>query len=548
MMMAPPQSESDLVHCGLEEKLAPTIDVEGNSPSTSPLPETRKKRGISWFLVVASTLSCIFLYAIDNTITANVIPVIAADFQNTDKLAWLSVGFMIGGVAVVLPFGKLYGLFNIKFLYIASVVLFQGGSALCGGAPNISAFIVGRVIAGAGGNGMYLGVMNILSINTNDIERPMYLGLVGLVFGTGTVVGPLIGGGFAESSATWRWGFYINLCVGALFAPVYLFLIPGFDPRGSQKIRSRFRDFDYLGGILSIAVLACIIMAINFGGPMYDWNSPQIIVLFVLSGVLSLVFGFQQVLCFMTKEEHRMFPVSFLKMKEAVLLFICMAASNAGGFIPIYYIPTYFAFVRGDEPMHSAVRLLPLIIFISVVILVNGALMSKFGYYQPWYVAGSALVIVGGVLFSRVDANTPARDIYGYEVLAGIGTGCYIQAGYAVMQSLIELSMTANAISFMMLAQLLGITFGLSISGAVFVNYALNGLLKAIPNVTHDEIESALLGVRGDILGSLPANIQVASLTVIVEAIKKVYILVYVSGAVGFVTSIFLNRKGKVHA
>lgn len=85
---------------------------------------------------------------------------------------------MIGGVAVVLPFGKLYGLFNIKFLYIASVVLFQGGSALCGGAPNISAFIVGRVIAGAGGNGMYLGVMNILSINTNDIERPMYLGLV----------------------------------------------------------------------------------------------------------------------------------------------------------------------------------------------------------------------------------------------------------------------------------------------------------------------------------------------------------------------------------
>lgn len=73
-----------------------------------------------------------------------------------------------------------------------------------------------------------------------------------------------------------------------------------------------------------------------------------------------------------------------------------------------------------------------------------------------------------------------------------------------------------------MIAQLLGITFGLSISGAVFVNYALNGLLKAIPNVTHDEIESALLGVRGNILGSLPANIQAASLTVIVEAIKKV--------------------------
>ncbi|OJD18667.1 hypothetical protein AJ78_01363 [Emergomyces pasteurianus Ep9510] len=550
-MVAFQEPESHLVQHGLEEKPAVITDPERNSPSPSPSPpspEARKRGGISWFLVVASTLSCIFLYAIDNTITANVIPVIATDFQNTDKLAWLSVGFMIGGVAVVLPFGRLYGLFNIKFLYIASVILFQGGSALCGGAPNINAFIIGRVIAGAGGNGMYLGVMNILSINTNDKERPMYLGLCGLVFGTGTVVGPLIGGGFAESSATWRWGFYINLCVGALFAPVYLFLIPGFDPRGSQKILSRFRDFDYIGGILSVAVLACIIMAINFGGPMYDWDSAQIIVLFVLSGVLTVAFGFQQVFCFMTKEEHRMFPVSFLKMKEAVLLFICMAASNAGGFVPIYYIPTYFAFVRGDEPMDSAVRLLPLIIFISVVILINGALMSKFGYYQPWYVAGSALVLVGGVLFSRVDATTPAREIYGYEVLVGIGTGCYIQAGYAVMQSFTEPAMMAYSISFMMLAQLLGITFGLSISAAVFVNYAINGLIQTIPNVTHDEIESALLGASGNILAQLPAEVREASLAVIVEGIKKVYIPVYVSGAVGLVTSVFLNRKGKASA
>lgn len=73
------------------------------------------------------------------------------------------------------------------------------------------------------------------------------------------------------------------------------------------------------------------------------------------------------------------------------------------------------------------------------------------------------------------------------------------------------------------IAQLLGITFGLSISGAVFVNYAINGLLDTIPNVTHDEIESALLGVSGNILGQLPAEIQAASLAVIVEGIKKVY-------------------------
>ncbi|EEH37138.2 hypothetical protein PAAG_07694 [Paracoccidioides lutzii Pb01] len=531
---------------GLVEKVMVSSDQECNSPS--PPPEARKRKGISWVLVVASTLSCIFLYAIDNTITANVIPVIAEDFQNTDKLAWLSVAFMIGGVAMVLPFGRLYGLFDVKSLYIASVILFQGGSALCGGAPNINAFIVGRVIAGVGGNGMYLGVMNILSVNTNDKERPMYLSLVGLVFGTGTVVGPLIGGGFAESPATWRWGFYINLCVGALFAPVYLFLIPGFDPRGSQKFLERFHEFDYLGGMLSVAALACIIMATNFGGPMYDWDSPQIIVLFVLTAGFALAFGIQQVYCILTEEDHRMFPVSLLKIKEAVRLFICMSAANAAGFIPIYYIPTYFAFIRGDEPMNSAVRLLPIIILISAVIFFNGAMMSKFGYYQPWYVAGGALVLVGGVLFSRIGVNTPIRNIYGYEVLIGVGSGCYIQAGFAVIHSLIEPSMMAYAISFMMLAQLLGITFGLSISGAVFINYTINGLVKTIPNITYNEVEAALLGVSSNFLGRLTPEIQRASLEVIAEGIRKVYILVYVSGAVGLVTAVFLNRKGKVHS
>jgi MFS family permease len=77
----------------------------------------------------------------------------------------------------VLPFGKLYGLFDCKWVYIASAILFNVGSAICGAAPNLEALIVGRVIAGVGGNGMYIGVINILSVTTSDRERPGYLGL-----------------------------------------------------------------------------------------------------------------------------------------------------------------------------------------------------------------------------------------------------------------------------------------------------------------------------------------------------------------------------------
>ena len=86
--------------------------------------------------------------------------------------------FVIGGVAVIMPFGKLYGLLNSKWLYISSVALFLAASALCGAAPNIEAEIVGRVFAGAGGIGLYIGTLTLLSVNTSENERPKYLSLV----------------------------------------------------------------------------------------------------------------------------------------------------------------------------------------------------------------------------------------------------------------------------------------------------------------------------------------------------------------------------------
>ncbi len=67
------------------------------------------------------------------------------------------------------------------------------GSAICGAAPTINALIVGRAICGVGGAGMYVGVMTLLSVTTTPQERPMYIGLTGVTWGLGTVLGPIVG-------------------------------------------------------------------------------------------------------------------------------------------------------------------------------------------------------------------------------------------------------------------------------------------------------------------------------------------------------------------
>ncbi|KAK2759174.1 hypothetical protein FQN54_003274 [Arachnomyces sp. PD_36] len=518
--------------------------ASGNAEEVDTNASPREIHGLLWFLVVIAILSSIFLYSLDNTIVADISPAVVNRFGDTVKLPWLSVGFLLGGAAVVLPFGKLYGLFDAKWLYIASSLLFNIGSALCGAAPNMNALIIGRVLAGMGGNGMYLGVMTLLSVNTSDRERPGYLSFVGLVWGVGTVLGPVVGGAFVESPATWRWAFYINLCVSGLFAPVYLFYIPSFKPRAGNRIIKLVREFDTVGMILSVGAIITIIMAINFGGTLYRWNSGQTIALFVVSVVLFIIFGIQQETTLFTNTSDRIFPAHFLRNVNAVLLYICASAVNTAGFIPIYYVPLYFQFTRGDDAIRAAVRLLPLIFVLSAAILANGHLMSRFSYFQPWYIFGSILTLIGGVLLSRIEPDTSEAKIYGFEILVGIGTGCFIQAGYAVIQAVVPPAEMAYAISFMMLAQLGGIAFGLAIAGAVFINKAIAGLAVLLPDVSRSELQLAISGTSGEYFSSLSGEIRSQSIDIIVGALRAVFIPVYVAAALSLVLSVcFTQRK-----
>jgi MFS family permease len=194
------------------------------------------------------------------------------------------------------------------------------------------------------------------------------------VWGIGIILGPVVGGAFVESRATWRWAFYINLCVAALFAPIYLWGIPSWKPRKGERTVNLIREFDIIGSILVVGAIITGIMAIQFGGTLYAWNSGTTIALFVLSGVLFIIFGLQQTYTVLTNTTNRMFPIQFMRNFNAVLLFMVAAAINTSGFIPIYYIPLYFQFTRGDDAIQAAVRLLPLIFVLSASILANGHL------------------------------------------------------------------------------------------------------------------------------------------------------------------------------
>lgn len=103
-------------------------------------------------LVILTINSGTFLFALDNTIVADIQAAIVRSFgpETVTKVPWLANAFGLAAASFLLPWGKIYAIFNSKWLYIISVLIFEIGSALCGAAPNMDALIVGRAIAGLG--------------------------------------------------------------------------------------------------------------------------------------------------------------------------------------------------------------------------------------------------------------------------------------------------------------------------------------------------------------------------------------------------------------
>ncbi|KAI1618125.1 MFS drug efflux transporter [Exophiala viscosa] len=523
----------------LDSTTGSSTNVSGKEDEELP---PRKIKGVVWVLVVMAILSSLFFFSLDNTIVAVVQPKIIQQFNALDKLPWLVVAYTLGSVSMVSFWGRLYGLFDAKILYIVCVFLFQAGSALCGAAPNMNVLIVGRTLCGCGGAGMYIGVLSLISAFTTKRERPMYIGMTGLVWGLGTALGPIIGGAFTSSNAGWRWAFYINLVIGGLGAPVYLFLLPSSKPRPNDSSKELWKTLDWVGVVLSIGAFLTGTMAIGFGGVIYPWGSGQVISLFVLSGLFFIAFGLQQSFAWFTTPEQRLFPVQFVLDKDLCILFASIGSGTALIFLPIYFLPLYFQYLHGCNALAAGVKLVPFIVTMIVFVFINGGVMSKTGIYWPWYTVGAALALIGNALLYTIDVDTSDSTIYGFTTLAGIGTGCFVQASFAVAQSMVKPSQVAWATGFITLGQLSAGTISMSISNSLFLNKATDSIMSLLPGFTKDEVMAGISGY-GNFFSSIPASKVEAVNEALLKALSQVYILAMVAASLVFVLSLFLKKQ-----
>ncbi len=103
----------------------------------------------------------------DRLIILTAIPHITNESNSAGDVGWYSTAYLLTNCAFQLVSGKLFKILSVRAIFLISMLLFEAGSALCGAALNLVAFILGRAIAGLGSRGILSGVIRCISLLLN---------------------------------------------------------------------------------------------------------------------------------------------------------------------------------------------------------------------------------------------------------------------------------------------------------------------------------------------------------------------------------------------
>ena len=476
-------------------------------------------------LIFVAVLLGMLLAALDQTIVATALPTVVADLGGAGHQSWVVTSYLLASTIVTAVVGKLGDLFGRKSVFGVAIVFFLVGSVLCGMASSMTMLVASRTLQGIGGGAIMVTAMALIGEVIPLRDRGRYQGALGAVFGVTTVIGPLLGGYFTDH-LSWRWAFWINVPIAIVVFAVAMATIPALGTRIRPVI-------DY-AGILLIGVGASgLTLATSWGGSTYAWSSPVIIGLFVASVVALAVF--------VRVELRTPEPILPIRLFASPVFTVCCVLGFIVGFAmlgALTFLPTFMQFVDGVSATESGLRTLPMVGGLLLTSMGSGVLVSRTGRYKIFPVVGTAVMVLGFVLLSQMDATTPLLQQSLYLFILGAGIGLCMQVLILIVQSTAAFSDLGVATSGVTFFRTIGSSFGAAIFGSLFANF-LGGRVTSALTASGAPPEAA---ESPQVLHQLPPDVAGPIVAAYADSLGLVFLCAAPVALVGFLVALTLKQ------
>ena len=379
-------------------------------------------------------------------------------------IQWVTTGYMLA-LSMVIPLtGWAGGRFGVKRMWMVSLGLFIGGSALCGLSWSVGSLIFFRLIQGAGGGLILPLAQTVLAQAAGPQRMGRVMGVIGVPMMLGPVLGPVIGG-FIVDSLSWRWIFFVNLPIGVV---ALLAALRWMAPDGE---RTR-HPLDTVGFVLLPPGLAAIVYGMSEAGSHGTITNP--------STVIGVVVGVALVAAFV---------VHALRMREGtplvdVRLFANRQFSAAAAttcilavalFGAMLLAPLYYQGVRGENALHAGLLMAPQGLGAAVAMAVTGRMTDRIGAGRivPF---GILLALVGVLQFTQIAADTSYVQLALGLLVIGLGIGASMMPAISAAYQDLVGEQVANASPALNILQRVGGSIGTALMAVCLARFTASEL------------------------------------------------------------------------
>jgi EmrB/QacA subfamily drug resistance transporter len=413
--------------------------------------------------ILAGLMMGMFLAALDQTIMATATRTIADDLHGFNLQAWATTAFLITSTISTPLYGKLSDIYGRRGFFLFAIAVFIIGSMLCGLSQNMYELAAFRAFQGIGAGGLMSMALAIIGDIVPPRERAKYQGYFLAVFGTASVIGPILGGFFAGQDSIigitgWRWIFYLNVPIGIAAMVVVARVLHLPHQRTDHRI-------DWPGAV-SLIVGLVPLLTVAEQGRTWGWGSGRALFCYAI-GLIGIV---AFVLAERAYKDEALLPLRLFRNRTVAVGSISSTIVGMAMFGGLLTVPLYLQIVKGSSPTVAGLQMIPFVVGIMAGSVTAGQLIARTGRYRIFPIIGSILMATALGLFATIGADTPLWKTMLIMVLMGLGLGGNMQPMITAVQNAVsprEIGVATSSVTFF---RSMGGTLGTAIFLSVLFN------------------------------------------------------------------------------